>query len=177
MNALVDAVFVLSVRSFADRIAHIRSELARKAIRFEFVLEYDANAIPVDVIDQRFAPSDMKRAHQSLVLKHIRSWELMRERNLARVLVLEDDALLAPDFAVGLDEALTEAQELQPGWCLYLGRGNNQHTGARGDPALLSGGLLPATDAPVFDRVAAERRLEYLSARRITRPADPKGRS
>ena len=172
VNALVDAVFVLSVRSFADRIAHIQAELARQAIEFEFVFDYDANAIPEDVIERRFAPSDMKRSHQSLVLKHIRTWELMRERNLARVLVFEDDALLAPDFVAGLGEALREAQALPPGWCIYLGRGNNQHMGARSGPALLPGGLLPATDALVFDRAAAERRLDHLATRRITRPAD-----
>lgn len=172
VNRRVDAVYVLSVRSFADRIAHIEAEMARHGIVFEFVFDHDANAIKEELIARRFAPSDMKLAHQSLVLKHIRTWELMRERDLARVLVLEDDALLAPDFAAGLDEALREAQSLPPGWCLYLGRGNNQHMGARGGPALLPGGLLPATDALVFDRVAAERRLDYLASRRITRPAD-----
>ncbi len=172
VNAIVDAVFVLSVRSFADRIAHIESEMARHGIAFEFVFDFDANAIPDDVIDRRFAPSDMKRSHQSLVLKHIRTWELMRERGLARVLVFEDDAVLADDFAVGLDEALRAAAALTAGWCLYLGRGNNQHVGARSGPPLVPGGLLPATDALVFDRTAAERRLDYLATRRITRPAD-----
>jgi glycosyl transferase, family 25 len=55
---------------------------------------------------------------------------------------------------------------------LYLGRGNNQHVGARTGPALLPGGLLPATDALVFDAEAARRRLAYLDTHKITRPAD-----
>jgi glycosyl transferase family 25 len=174
VNALVDAVFVLSVRSFVERIAHIEAEMARHGIDFEFVFEHDANAIPADVLDRRFAPSDMKLPHQSLVLKHLRTWELMRERDLGRVLVFEDDAVLADDFATGLGEALQAATALPAGWCLYLGRGNNQHVGGRtrDGPPLLPGGLLPAADALVFDRAAAERRLDYLATRRITRPAD-----
>jgi glycosyl transferase, family 25 len=172
VNQGVDAVFVLSVRSFADRIAHIRAELARHGIEFEFVFEFDANAIPPELIDRMFAPSDMKPSHQSLVLKHVRTWQLALERNLRRVLVFEDDAVLAPDFAPRLAEALAEAAALPPGWMLYLGRGNNQHVGARRGPALLPGGLLPATDALVFDAEAARRRLAYLDSHKITRPAD-----
>jgi glycosyl transferase, family 25 len=172
VNQGVDAVFVLSVRSFADRIAHIRAELARHGIEFEFVFEFDANAIPPELIDRMFAPSDMKASHQSLVLKHVRTWQLALERKLRRVLVFEDDAVLAPDFAPRLAEALAEAEALPPGWVLYLGRGNNQHVGARSGPALLPGGLLPATDAMVFDTEAARRRLAYLETHKITRPAD-----
>ncbi|HVJ60007.1 MAG TPA: hypothetical protein VM528_05540, partial [Burkholderiaceae bacterium] len=80
VNALVDAVFVLSVRSFAERIAHIEAELARHGIVFEFVFEHDADTIPDALIERRFAPSDMRRSHQSLDLKHIRTWELALER-------------------------------------------------------------------------------------------------
>ncbi len=38
---LVDAVCVLSVRSFADRIAFMREQLARHGIEFRFVFEHD----------------------------------------------------------------------------------------------------------------------------------------
>ena len=173
VNRRVDAVYVLSVRSFADRIAHIRAELARHGIAFEFVFDFDANAIPADLIDRMFAPSDMKRAHQSLVLKHIRTWQLAVERNLGRVLVFEDDAVLSRDFEARLAAALDEADRLAPGWLIYLGRGDNKHVGGdAGSSALIAGGLLPATDALVFDREAAQRRLDYLRSHRITRPAD-----
>ena len=171
-NELVDAVYVLSVRSFADRIAHIRAELARHGIDFEFVFDYDANAIPAELAARVFAPSDMKPAHQSLVLKHIRSWQLALARSHRRVLVLEDDAMLADGFDDVLGEALAEADRLAPGWLIYLGRGNNQHVGARSGPALLPGGLLPATDALVFDQEAARRRLAWLENHKVTRPAD-----
>lgn len=172
VNALVDAVFVLSVRSFADRIAHIRAEMARHGIAFEFIFDFDANAIPDDLVEWRFGPSDMKRAHMSLVLKHLRTWELMRSRGLSVALVFEDDAVLADDFAAGLAEAMTEARALTGPWCLYLGRGNNQHVGARGGAALAPAGPLPAADALVFNRAAADARLAHIERHRIVRPAD-----
>jgi glycosyl transferase, family 25 len=172
VNTLVDAVFVLSVRSFTDRIAHIRAELARHAIDFEFVFDFDANAIPAQLLERRFAPSDLQRTHQSLVLKHVRTWELACERGLERVLVFEDDAVLAPDFGPQFARVMTEAGALHGPYAIYLGRGNNQHVGTRGPNRLIAGGLLPATDALVFNRAAAERRLAVLANHRITRPAD-----
>lgn len=172
VNTLVDAVFVLSVRSFTDRIAHIRAEMARHAIDFEFVFEFDANAIPAELIERRFAPSDMQLGHQSLVLKHVRTWELVLERNLERVLVFEDDAVLASDFAPRFALAMNATGALTGPYLIYLGRGNNQHVGTGGPQALIPGGLLPATDALVFNRDAAARRLAYLETHKITRPAD-----
>ena len=44
VNACVDAVYVLTVATFAERIAHIRRELARHSIAFEFVLAHDVGA-------------------------------------------------------------------------------------------------------------------------------------
>lgn len=172
VNTQVDAVFVLSVRSFTDRIAHSRAELGKHGIDFEFIFDFDANAIPDDVIAARFAASDMRRSHQSLVLKHLRTWELMLARDLRRVLVFEDDAVLDVDFARSFAEAMTAADALDPGWMIYLGRGNNQHVGERGAQGLIPGGLLPAADAVVFDREAARRRLDHLRTHKITRPAD-----
>jgi glycosyl transferase family 25 len=172
VNKLVDAVFVLSVRSFTDRIAHIRAEMARHAIDFEFVFEFDANAIPAEVLERRFAPSDMQLGHQSLVLKHLRTWQLALERGLKRVLVFEDDAVLARDFEPQFALAMAGADALQGPYLIYLGRGNNQHVGTGGPNRLISGGLLPATDALVFNRAAAELRLAYLETRPVTRPAD-----
>ncbi|MFY8120966.1 MAG: hypothetical protein ACOVK7_06220, partial [Burkholderiaceae bacterium] len=53
-----------------------------------------------------------------------------------------------------------------------LGRGNNQHVGARGGAALAPAGPLPAADALVFNRAAADARLAHIERHRIVRPAD-----
>jgi glycosyl transferase family 25 len=173
INQLVDAVYVLSVRSFDDRIAHMEREMARHGIKFEFVFEFDANAIPDETIGRVFAPSDMKLTHQSLVLKHIETWRLCVARNHQRVLVFEDDAVLSRGFAEGLARAVAETDLIAGPWMVYLGRGDNRYVGAgRGASALVPGGVLPATDALVFNREAAQRRLAWIEANRIVRPAD-----
>ena len=174
VNELVDAVLVLSVRSFSERIAHMQAELARHHIGFEFVFDFDADTIPAPLIERTFAPSDLKLAHQSLVLKHIRSWQLTVERGWGRVLVLEDDAVLTRDFESSFAQAMREADALAGPYLIYLGCGDNRYLegATRSVHMLLPGGLLPATDAVVFNREAAERRLAYLRSHKITRPAD-----
>jgi glycosyl transferase, family 25 len=169
----VDAVYVLSVRSFDDRISHIRGEMARHRIEFDFIFEFDANAIPQDLISEVFAPSDMRIAHQSLVLKHRETWRRCVQQGHQRVLVFEDDAVLAEGFAAGVAAAMAEATQLAPGWTVYLGRGNNRYIGAGpGTTSLVAGGELPAADALIFDLEAARRRLDWLASHRVTRPAD-----
>jgi glycosyl transferase family 25 len=174
VNQLVDAVFVLSVRTFRDRIEHMREEMARHGIGFEFVFEFDANAIPPALIDRTFAPSDLKITHQSLVLKHIHTWQRCVGEGWRRVLVFEDDAELASGFSRTFEAAMREADALDPGYMVYLGCGDNKYLSdqARSPTLLVPGGPLPATDALVFDRTAAERRLAWVAQHRISRPAD-----
>lgn len=164
---------MLSVASFTDRITHMKREMARHQIDFEFIFDFDANAIPAQVIDEVFAPSDLKRAHQSLVLKHRETWLRCLRAGHRRVLVFEDDVVLNRNFSAALTRAMEEADALRPGWAIYLGCGDNRHVGAgRGPTALIAGGELPATDAMVFDRETAHRRIEWVAQHRIVRPAD-----
>ena len=173
VNSLVDAVYVLSVRSFADRIAHVRRQMAAHGIAFEFIFEHDADALAPELIARTFGASDMRRTHQSLVLKHMAVWQRMVEKRCARALVFEDDVVLDAQFNSALPRALHETDALAPGWSLYLGRGDNHHVGrTQATTALIAGGPLPAADALVCDLEAARRRLAYLETHRITRPAD-----
>src|ERR1700747_751061 len=98
VNELVDAVFVVSVRTFTDRIEHIRAEMARFGIQFDWVFDFDAGSIEPELLERTFAPSDLGPGHQSLVLKHVATWRACLERNLRRVLVFEDDVVLARRF-------------------------------------------------------------------------------
>ena len=175
VNAQVDAVFVLSVRSFHDRIAHIEAELQRHGIAFEWIFEHDAAQLAPELIDSTFAPSDMGPPQQSLVLKHIETWERCVAQGYRRVLVFEDDALLAPDFARVFGAAMQAADRIEQPYMIYLGCGDNKYV----SPAQRSGSVLvktnlplPATDAIVVDQRAARLRLEYVGRQKITRPAD-----
>jgi len=173
VNQRVGAVYVLSVRSFTQRIAHVQQQLARHAIAFEFIFEHDAHDLDPTLLEHLFAPSDLSRAHQSLVLKHIEVWKRAVAAQYERVLVFEDDVVLAPNFNQVFHRAMDEADALTPGWSLYLGRGDNFHVGRTdAHTALIAGGLLPAADALVCDLTAARKRLDYVHTHRIRRPAD-----
>ena len=175
VNAQVDAVFVLSVRSFHDRIAHIESELRKHGIAFEWVFEHDAVELSPELIEATFAPSDMGPPQQSLVLKHIETWKRCVARGYRRILVFEDDAMLAPDFVQVFGAAMRAADVIEQPYMIYLGCGDNKYVAPaqRSNSTLVKTNLaLPATDATVVDQRAARLRLEYVGRQKITRPAD-----
>ncbi|MGZ8994448.1 MAG: glycosyltransferase family 25 protein [Burkholderiaceae bacterium] len=175
VNAQVDAVFVLSVRSFHDRIAHIEAELRRHGIAFEWIFEHDAAELTPGLIEATFAPSDMGPPQQSLVLKHIEAWKRCVARGYRRILVFEDDAILASDFTQVFGAAMQAADAIDQPYMIYLGCGDNKYVSPSKSPGsvLVKTNLaLPATDAIVVDQRAARLRLEYVGRQKITRPAD-----
>ena len=174
VNDLVDAVLVVSVRSFADRIAHIEAEMARFGIEFEWVFDYDPDTITPEVLERTFAASDMRLPHQSAVLKHIATWRICVERDYRRVLVFEDDVVLAANFPQVLAQTMAEVDALRTPYLVYLGCGHNRYAvGARNSPTMLvEGGPLPAADAIVFDQQSAAMRLAWLEGHKVTRPPD-----
>lgn len=167
----VDAVYVTSVRSFHDRRAHVARELQRHGIRFEFIDEFD----PGDLKESAglFARCGLEAPHKSLILKHLRAWQLACERRERRILVFEDDALLHRRFVPKLNEALAAARELPEGWLIYLGGADTKV------PASFfrhRGPLIPqpiaTAEAYVTDLEACRRRVAWCSAHQITLPAD-----
>lgn len=175
VNAQVDAVFVLSVKSFRDRIAHIERELSDQGIAFEWIFEHDADELTSELIESTFAPSDMGPPQQSLVLKHIETWKRCVARGYRRILVFEDDAMLASNFAQAFAAAMRAADQIEQPYMIYLGCGDNKYVrpAQRSDSVLVRTDLaLPATDATVLDQGAARLRLEYARRHKITRPAD-----
>jgi len=173
VNELVDAVLVVSVRSFTDRIEHMRAQMARFGIEFEWVFDFDPPQITPELIERTFAPSDLRLPHQSAVLKHIATWRICVERGYRRVLVFEDDVVLSNRFVQVLEQAVRELDGKGPA-LLYLGCGHNRYAkGARRSPTILvKGGPLPAAEALVLDRESCERRLQWLEHNKVTRPPD-----
>ena len=70
----IDAVFVLSVKTFADRIAHVTRELGRYGIAFELIFDFDAAEVDDDTIAKYFlltgAPPMKKQASLTLACNH-----------------------------------------------------------------------------------------------------------
>lgn len=169
----LDAVYVLTVRSLHQRIAHVSRELARQGVHFEFILDYDPSDLNAEAIDGVFGPSELLISHQSLVLKHMRAWQLACERNHRRILVFEDDVLLAHDFLSSLVPALLSADAKAPGWLIFLGGAD---TKVSDDFLLRQEPLIPMSiataEAYVTDLAACQARLGWCRLNRITLPAD-----
>jgi glycosyl transferase family 25 len=174
VNDVVDAVLVVTVRTFQDRIEHMRAELARFGIEVEWIFDFDPPQITPELIERTFAPSDLRLPHQSAVLKHIAAWRICAERGYRRVLIFEDDVVLAPNFPEVLAEAMAEAGALRTPYLVYLGCGHNRYAaGARQSPTMLvEGGPLPAAEAYVIDHESAVQRMRWLEHNRVTRPPD-----
>ena len=173
VNDCVDAVYVLTVKTFTQRIDHIRQEMARHGIRFEFMFAHDASELDDALIEATFAPSDMKKAHQSLVLKNIAVWRDALARGYRRILVFEDDAVLVPGFAPRFAQAMDAAAQLPPGWLVFLGGMDTKVP----DRYFLSPG--PLVELPIAtaegyacDALALRRRLDWLAAHKAHLAAD-----
>jgi glycosyl transferase, family 25 len=169
----VDAVYVLSVKSFDQRIAHVKSELGRHGIPFEFVFEHDAAEMDPALVDATFAPSDLGPGQQSLVLKNIHIWRTALARAQQRVLVFEDDVVLREDFAPRFEEAMRALEKQPPGWLLFLGGLDTKVP----DRYFLAPGPLvelpiATAEACVYDAEAMRRRLAWLENHRVTLAAD-----
>ncbi len=168
----LDKIYVLSVKSFTERIQHIETELAKHAIPFEFIFDYDIPDITEEDLSI-FSPSNMKIQHQSLVLKNICVWKRMVKDDLNRVLVLEDDALLSDDFREALDTILAAADDLDPGYLIFLGGADTKlPKDFLEHPSPLVPRRMTTADGFIIDRCIVEKRLDWLTKNTIVLPAD-----
>lgn len=169
VNDVVDAVYVMTVKSFADRITHMKSELKRHEIAFEFMLEHDAPDIDPGLLERTFGQdSDVSLGARSLVLKSLATWRLALSRGHRKILVFEDDALLDPAFTPRLLDAMKVADGLEPGWMVFLGG----HDTKVPDRYFLTQGPLvelpiATAEAYVCDAEAMRRRLAWVEQNRI----------
>jgi glycosyl transferase family 25 len=169
----IDAVFVLSVKTFADRIAHVTRELGRFGIPFEFIFDYDAAELDEATILAHFAGTSPMKRQMSLTLKHREAWRLAGVRGARRIMVFEDDVILHPEFHARLAAAMRAADALAPGWHIFLGGADAKVPDAF---FLHPGPLVPlastTAEGYVTDLEACRRRIAWCAANKIMHPAD-----
>jgi len=169
----IDAVFVLSVRTFGDRIAHVTRELGRFGVPFEFIFDFDADALDAAIIARHFVGGTPMKRQASLTLKHLHAWRLAAARKARRIMVFEDDVVLFPEFHARLAAAMRAADALAPGWHIFLGGADAKVP----DRFFLHPGpLVPLASSTaegyVSDLEACRRRLAWCEANKIGHPAD-----
>jgi glycosyl transferase family 25 len=147
--------------------------MARHGIRFRFMFEHDADQLSDTVLAETFGPSEMKKTHQSLVLKNIAVWREAVAKGYRRVLVFEDDAVLRRNFGERFREAMMAADALPSGWSIFLG-GLDTKVPSRYflEPGPLVELPMATAEGCVYDLTAMHRRLDWLAQHRVTLPAD-----
>jgi glycosyl transferase family 25 len=167
-------IYVLSVKSFTDRIAHIKEEMARHKLAFEFIFDYDAHTID-DTIDQQFflKPSSLSLPAKSITMKHIRAWQLAMNHNHQQILVFEDDVVLDENFSIELQKVLESANKIKPGYLIFLGGADTKvpkdFFKNQDDFYKLN---IPTSEAYITDIAAIKSRLQWLEKHKISLPAD-----
>jgi glycosyl transferase family 25 len=173
LNNFVDKVYVLSVKSFKDRIHHIKKEMGRHNIQFEFVFDYDVPELTPALLKKHFAPSSLTLAQKSLVLKHRHAWQDALKNKYQRVLIFEDDVILLPNFNQHFKVLTSTIEKLPKDYLIFFGGSDTKVP----NHFFLEKGLLvkhriATAEAYLVDLANIKRRMSWLNKHRIDLPAD-----
>lgn len=126
----LDAILIVSARTFRERRRHVEDQLARFGLRGEFIDEFDADDITEDLDRRHFAGDEVSRGQKSCALKHVEAMRRIAGRGWQRCLVLEDDVVLADGFVEGVRAALAETSAMPHPFVIFIGAGGNFYTPA-----------------------------------------------
>ena len=170
----LDTVYVVGLRTSDDRRRSVSTQLARFDIVPEFIDEWDAVDITPEIEAKMFT-GDLNHAQKSCSLKHTTALRRIVERSERHALVLEDDALLSPGFAEGVQAALAEWNSHPQPSVVFIGCGGNWYTPhSRRRPGQR---LYPNTRGRLADSYligvdAAKARLDWMARHRMSHPID-----
>jgi glycosyl transferase, family 25 len=170
----IPPIYVLSVKTFTDRIDHIQREMEKHQLSFEFIFDYDINAIDENINQRYFSqPSMLSPAAKSITLKHICAWEKALHLNHQQILVFEDDVVLDKNFSIKIQDILECAKNTRPGYLIFLGGADTkvpkEFFKNRSDFYELN---MPTAEAYITDLTAIKLRLKWLEGHKISLPAD-----
>jgi len=172
----LDTIFVIHATGFVERRQFIEAQMAALGLPFEFVLDYDIPAISDTLRQAMFTEGNkLSPAQQSCALKHWQAHRLMVERQLSRVLVLEDDVILSDRFLPALQGLMQEELALGDPHVTFLGCGGHYyvpHDQIRPGQWLYPRNQGKFADSYIVSLATAQRRLNWIEANRITLPID-----
>ena len=173
VNSFVDKVYVLSVKSFKDRIRHVKEEMAKHNIKFEFVFDYDIPELTPNLLKKHFAPSSLSPAQKSLVLKHTQAWRDALKHHHKHILIFEDDVILDKNFHKKLEVIIHAMKVLPKDFLIFLGGADAKvpnHFFLSQSPLV----ELPLATAEgyIVDLPSIKKRIQWLKTHKINLPAD-----
>jgi glycosyl transferase family 25 len=166
-KGLIDKVYVLSVKSFSDRILHIQKEMEKHHIDFEFNFNYDIPEIESSIYED-FDQYLLSKAKISLILKHIDTWQDAVKKGYKKILVLEDDVILAKNFSNKFQNVLLNSNDIPSKNLIFLGGATHRlPKGLLTSKKLLVEFPLPTTEAYITDISACQSRLDWLKESKL----------
>lgn len=171
----LDAIYVLNVKAFGERLRSITAQLAAFGLTAEVIQEWDPADITPEAEARWFVPQALTVAQRSCALKHVEALQRICARGQKHALVLEDDALLGPAFVDGVRRALAEAGNYPDASVIFIGSGGNFYTPrSRREPgrSLYPGPRGRFADSYIIGDAAARKRLDWIAQHRIDEPMD-----
>ena len=165
-------VYVVSVRYFHDRHAHIDRLATRFGFEYEYIFDYDADQITLE--DWSRVDQGMSAKSASNALKHFEVQKRLNHSKHSVALVLEDDVILFDGFVKHLNKVLHLSNQLDPGWLIFLGGADNKIDRRFVyciEPKLIENPISTA-EAYLIDRAGCIERLTWLRSNIIDRQAD-----
>lgn len=105
----IDATFIINMDSATKRMDHMAHQCEERGIPFMRVSAIDGSKVKRHVLDEVATPFCKRTCTNSMIgcaLSHMRVWKAVLQGGYDRVLVMEDDADLVPDFKERLQQAL-----------------------------------------------------------------------
>ena len=124
----IDGIFIINPRSSIERRHNIERQLRPLGLTYEFIHTYDACDLDAAMVQEHFRVPYPNLGNQSCAMKHFAAMRLVAERQWYRALILEDDAILAPDFMQGVRDAIAESSVIMRPHVVYIGSGGNFYT-------------------------------------------------
>ena len=172
----IDHIYVLNVKKFTERRAFMEKQLAKAGLQAEFIFDWDTDELTDEIIERYFAKNNnLSAAQKSCALKHITALQKVAENNSVFNLILEDDAVFAKEFNLGLQHALTQSEQFVEDKVIYIGSGGNFFTPKsqrKHGQYLYIGARGRFTDSYIIDSVTAQKRLDWITAHKISDPID-----
>jgi len=172
----IDHIYVLNVKKFTERRAFMEKQLASEGLKAEFIFDWDADELSDEIISRYFTKDNkLTAAQKSCALKHIVALHKVSESNSEFVLILEDDAVFAKDFSLGLQRALTQSTQFSDNKVIYIGSGGNFFTPKsqrKSEQYLYLGTRGRFADSYIISSITAQKRLDWIMTHKVSDPID-----
>lgn len=151
-------IYVVTVKSFHDRIAHMREQEARFGLEFEFLWPYDAAELTDSDREGFRLPRDVSI---SSAKKHLLAQYRLMESGDDIAIVLEDDAILDADFESRISNLIPRLQDMSGDWIVNLAGADSKLDKKFLDaqPNSLIERRIATVEGYVINRSGAEKRL------------------